>query len=341
MTSYAVSCGGHITLLFSIWKDTRLARSQGSRGAGFNVVDGVEATVRYVGTNAPDTPAQLSQGSGLDVHPSKVEPGLIRLTIESMEGTPIEHSDHFYIDLIEGLRDARLLNPADAFDVEVMLALPTSQGFGMSAAGLVAVALALHAHSKVGREDQYLRIAHRIERLHSGGLGDVLGIAAQGIELRLEPGAPGAGGKAVSFHSSQPIVLVWKRDEARHTAKYIDDPQWQRTISAAGEKAVRTLRLNEWNAQAWSDLMLQSRNFSQASGLLDEPERMDLNGAVLDALRRIGLHTRVYVRLCMLGVSVAVLPRRLEEPLRPEEITLIAETLRSLSFGVRETAISG
>jgi len=341
MASYTVSCGGHITLLFSIWKDARLARSQGSRGAGFNVVDGVEATVRHVGTNAPDTPAELSQGSGLDGRPSTVEPGEVRLNIVSMQGTPIEHSEHFYIDLIEGLRDARLLNPAEAFDIEVVLALPTSQGFGMSAAGLVAVARALHAHSKIGREDQYLRVAHRIERMHSGGLGDVLGIAAQGIELRLEPGAPGAGGRAVGFPSSQPIVLVWKPDEARHTAKYIDDPKWQRTISAAGEKAVRTLRLNECSADAWSDLMLQSRNFSQASGLLEEPERMSLNSAVLDALRGIGLHTRVYVRLCMLGVSVAVLPRRLDEPLQSEEIALIADALRTLEFGVRETKISG
>jgi pantoate kinase len=340
MASYTVSCGGHITLLFSIWKDARLARSQGSRGAGFNVVDGVEVTVTHLGTNAPEQVGQISQGSTLDEHPTGFEDGEISLTVESMGGALIEQDDSFYTDLIQALRDARLLNPADSFDINVKISLPTSQGFGMSAAGLIAVARALHQHSGVGRESQYLRIAHRIERLHSGGLGDVLGIAAGGVELRLEPGAPGAGGKAVSFNTEQRVLLVWKPNEARHTAKYIDDAVWQRTISEAGEKAVRTLRLKNWDAGIWSDLMLQSRNFAQASGLLEEPERMALNTAVMNELRAIQMHTRVYVRLCMLGVSLTVLPRQLEHPLSEEEIQHIAEALRGLNFGVRATSIS-
>jgi hypothetical protein len=42
----------------------------------------------------------------------------------------------------------------------------------------------------------------------------------------------------------------------------------------------------------------------------------------------------------MLGVSLAILPRRLEEPLEDEEIDRIATALRSLNLGVRHTSIS-
>ena len=341
MSVHTVHCGGHITLLFSIWKDARLARFQGSRGAGFNVIDGVEATIRHIGTNEPSQPGVLSEGAGLDELPVEAKDGEIRLEVTSMDGTSITHSTNLYTDLIEGLRGARLLNRAEAFNVEVTLGLPTSQGFGMSAAGLVAVARAFHLHSGIGKDDQYLRIAHRIERLHSGGLGDVLGIAAGGVELRLEAGAPGAGGKAVGFETDQPILLIWKPDESRHTSNYIDDEKWQLLISNAGEMAVQALRLKEWGPEVWPDLMLQARHFAQVSKLLDEEERNELNASVMDELRRLNLHSRVYVRLCMLGVSLAILPRNLSEPLTGEEISVIANALRELQLGVRSTFIQG
>ena len=340
MNAHTVHCGGHITLLFSIWKDARLARFQGSRGAGFNVVDGVEATIKHFDTNEPLEPGLLSQGSELDEPPVQAGDGEIRLSVTSMDGTAIAHSTELYTDLIEALREVRLIDHSESFDVEVTLSLPVSQGFGMSAAGLVAVARAFHLHSGIGKDDQYLRIAHRIERLHSGGLGDVLGIAAGGVELRLEAGAPGVGGKAVGFQTQQPVLLVWKPDESRHTSNYIDDEKWQQSISKAGEKAVRTLRLKPWGPERWPDLMLESRTFAQASDLLEEPERKTLNETVMNELRKLDLQSRVYVRLCMLGVSLAILPRRLEEPLTHEEMERIAVALRSLNLGVRHTSIS-
>lgn len=339
MDPLTVKCGGHITLIFSIWKDARLPRFQGSRGAGFNVIDGVEVTLEHTGTNQASAPRYISQGSSLDEVPKDIEDGVLEVDVTAMDGTKIEHSLSLYTDLFEALRDSRLVKREDSFNLSVVLSLPVSQGFGMSAAGLVAVARAFHAHTKVGRDDQYLRIAHRIERLHSGGLGDVLGIAAGGVELRTEAGAPGSGGQATGFEASQPVLLVWKPDEARHTSNYIDDQQWQLSISAAGEKAVRTLRLNDWGPNAWSDLMLQSRTFAQASKLMEEPARFALNSKVMDQLRALDLHSRVYVRLCMLGVSLAVLPRRLEEPLTDSEVTTISQALQSLGLGVKATTI--
>jgi pantoate kinase len=339
MDPHTVKCGGHITLLFSIWKDARLARFQGSRGAGFNVVDGVEAKLECVGSNQPENPPILSQGSTLDEQPNSVADGAVKIEVTSMDGDSIVHSLTLYTDLIEALRDARLVKRNECFKLSVRLALPISQGFGMSAAGLVAVARAFRAHSGIGRDDQYLRIAHRIERIHSGGLGDVLGIAAGGVELRTEPGAPGAGGQAVGFSTAQPVLLVWTPDEERHTSNYIDDEKWQRSISEAGERAIRTLRLNDWSVNMWADLMLQSRNFAQSSGLLEEPERLALSAAVMEQLRDLGLQSKVYVRLCMLGVSLAILPRRLDVPLTEEDTLKIVKSLKDLQLGVVQTVI--
>ena len=43
--------GGHITSLFTVEKDGRLLRNQGSRGAGFNVEHGVRASVLEIKKN--------------------------------------------------------------------------------------------------------------------------------------------------------------------------------------------------------------------------------------------------------------------------------------------------
>ncbi len=332
-------CGGHITLLFSIWKDAHLARSQGSRGAGINVADGVEATVEYITSNLPETERKLSSGSQLDIPAGPVADGELFIEVLGMDGAELPHSGQIYIDLVEELRIARLLKREDSYKIEVKLELPTSQGFGMSAAGLVAVARAFRTLSKKGTDEQFLRLAHRVERMHGSGLGDVLGISAEGVELRLEPGAPGAGGKVVSFTTHQSLLLVWKPDESRHTSTYIDDEGWQRSISKAGERSVSRLRLKEWNFERWADLMLESRNFAEASGLLNEEVRKDLLSKVQKEILRLDLQARLNVRLCMLGVSVSILPRRLEEPLLEQEMDDIADALRAIGLGVRKTTI--
>jgi hypothetical protein len=45
------------------------------------------------------------------------------------------------------------------------------------------------------------------------------------------------------------------------------------------------------------------------------------------------------VRLCMLGVSLAVLPRRLDEPLTTNEVNTISQALQTLGLGVKATTI--
>ncbi len=332
-------CGGHITLLFSIWKESHLARLQGSRGAGLNLAAGVEASVEYLSTNQPELEVVLSSGSMLDTPAGPTNDGDIQIEVIGNAGLEMLHSKQIYIDLVKELRIARLLKREDSYRIHVKLELPTSQGFGMSAAGLVAVARAFRVLTKKGSEEQYLRLAHRIERMHGSGLGDVLGISAKGVELRLEPGAPGSGGKVVSFATNQPLLIVWQPEESRHTSKYIDDVDWQRSISKAGERSVSRLRLKDWTFERWPDLMLESRNFAKASGLLEEDVRKKLLSRVQKEILRLDLQARVNVRLCMLGVSAVILPRRLDSPLMPDELWKIAEAFRAMGLGVLETKI--
>ena len=58
--------GGHITLLFTVEKDGRLLRNQGSRGAGFNVEHGVRASVLEIKRTNVEEQVGLSAGSSLD-----------------------------------------------------------------------------------------------------------------------------------------------------------------------------------------------------------------------------------------------------------------------------------
>ena len=331
--------GGHITLLFTVEKDGRLLRNQGSRGAGFNVEHGVRATVSQIKNHNNDQEIILSAGSSLD---KKIDSknGQIEVSVFDMHGQEMENSSTIYIDLVEELRHAKLLNNNNSYSITVNLDLPTSQGFGMSAAGLVAVAYAFRELTGKGLAGQYLRLCHRIERMHGSGLGDVLGISAGGVEIRLQAGAPGASGRALGFACPQQILLVWQPSEKRHTSKYIDDAEWQNKITLAGQRAVNNLKSESWGHSQWNEILKQSRIFAQESDLLDEPERKHLLSTVRDIVRELELQTKVSIRLCMLGVSLAILPRELSKPLKKEELELISKQLDSLDIGSKMTKIS-
>ena len=163
-------------------------------------------------------------------------------------------------------------------------------------------------------------MAHRVERTHAGGLGDVVGASGGGVELRLAPGAPGWPGHAVSFEAKGSVLLAWDPLEERHTSTYIDDVEWQRSITRAGEAGVRSLATADWSVDRWSDLLREARTFATASGMLEEPHRVRIHQAVLEAVQRGGWQASMAVRLCMLGSSVVVLPRRLDEGLRQEDL---------------------
>ena len=332
--------GGHITLLFTVEKDGRLLRNQGSRGIGLNIDHGVRASVSEIKSSQIRKKQELSAGSALDGK-IMIEDGLIEVRVEDMFGEEMPDSTGMYYDLVEELRHAKLLDRASSYKIEVKLDLPTSQGFGMSAAGLIAVAYAFRELTGVGLSGQYLRLCHRIERLNGSGLGDVLGISAGGVEIRIQAGAPGASGRALGFACPQQILLAWQPSETRHTSKYIDDPQWQNKITQAGNLAVNNMKNKSWSHDQWGQILTQSQNFAVQSELLEEIERKQLLAKTREIVRDLDLQAKISIRLCMLGISVVILPRKLTNPLKKHELENISKELEQIGIGTKITKISG
>ncbi len=330
MTTTTVQrCGGHITLLFTVDKSSVLMRSQGSKGAGFSIHHGVEVAATMHRTSS--TANVVMSGIKPDEPRVKQEVVPSNISVQTASGRFVERID-LYLDFIQACRDATLLREDEWLTLDISLECPISQGFGMSAAGLVAVGRAVHALTGRGRIMQYLKIAHRIERAHAGGLGDVLGVSVGGVELRLEPGAPGWPGHAVGFEADAPVLLAWDPLEERHTSTYIDDPNWQRSITRAGENGVQSLAAAEWTADQWPNLLHEARLFATGSGMLEEEHRARIHQTVLEAVQKGGWQASMAVRLCMLGSSVAVLPRRLEEGVALEELEALEQLVREQGF---------
>ena len=170
--------GGHVTLIFSIQDDAESLLEQGSRGAGISLDRGVigEAT----GESGNGALSISGDAPGDELH---------RLVLEELTT----------LDSAFGEYDWTLSHEGE---------LPSSQGFGLSAAGAIACGLAIQRALGVDEDlarSRAIHIAHRVERRLSGGLGDVAALHSGGIELRLEPGCPqltdGLGGPGA--------VLAW------------------------------------------------------------------------------------------------------------------------------------
>ena len=333
-----VRVGGHITLLFSIHDDAILPRNQGSRGAGMCLEKGVVATIIPTGQAEPEEQGQEMAGWQRDVIEIKGK-GRTEVNI-SFHGEPFDGQTQMYVDLIDELRNARLLPEDVHYSLMIELELPVSQGFGMSAAGLCATALACFEMTNQGSIDQYFRISHHIERRYRGGLGDVLGLYVGGVELRTIPGSPPSPGHARSFGVQTPVLLIWKPEGSRHTSEYIDHPDWKKTITKAGDEAVNTLSDMKWDETIWSKLLQESQTFATASKMLEEPTRRDLLESVRSVVQSNQLQASIRIRLCMLGTSCVLLPTRLNEPLSEETLNMLASELQQLGFGAEQTSLS-
>ena len=282
-----------------------LSRNQGSKGAGFCLEDGVEVSIKRT-DNETD-----------------------KISVTTIHGSTLDGGLKLYSDLIESFRELFQIN--ERIDVDVRLELPISQGFGMSAAGLLATSLCLGEFFDRGDEGQLARLAHRIERQISGGLGDILGLWAGGCELRTKPGSPPSPGVAQGFSVGCKALLVWDPDGMKHTSGYIDDPSWKKKITLAGEASVSRLMQNSWDIGVWDILLQEADKFALESGLLEEKTRADLLDVVLT-----NATTNMSCHLCMLGTSLIVVPRDLSQDFDTDEL---ASKLRKLGLGVRETTL--
>lgn len=305
MDEVNVQVGGHVTLLFSIHSKPLLSRNQGSRGAGLCLEDGVIASAQVISGDKD------------------------KISVTKMDGNKFPQGEALYADLLNSFRE--VFNVKESIQIDISLELPISQGFGMSAAGLLAASLAMGELFDCGDEGQLARLAHRLERQHSGGLGDILGLWAGGCELRVTPGSPPFPGVAYGFDVGCPALLVWDPDGGKHTSNYIDNLAWKSKITEAGEAAVNRLMQYSWDHNIWETLLEEADNFALESGLLEEKERAKLLNLVLE-----NSDETMSCHLCMLGTSMIVLPKILGSEI---DFGNLSSNLTSLGLGVRETIL--
>jgi pantoate kinase len=151
---------GHVTGFFAPAERGLDPRARGSVGAGLVLDVGVIATARW----APGERRKLSLTADLPL-PLPISGDVAERLVGRASGSLAVHLEH---------------------------ELPIGQGFGMSAAGALATALAVAA--VVGRPtSKAIEVAHLAELFGGGGLGGVAAILGGGLERRIVPGIPPFG----------------------------------------------------------------------------------------------------------------------------------------------------
>lgn len=252
----AAFCPAHVTCFFQpVHADDVM--SAGSRGAGIRLDRGATASVSE--NRSPRT----------DV---------------VMDGVPAE------APVTRRLLEA--MAPDRGFDIVIENGLPPGQGFGMSAAGAIAVALCIGEVCGPGAGDPY-RMAHAAEVLAGGGLGDVAGIMSNADQpVRLRAGMPPTGtvtGTGVGFDELTVAVL----GEGIDTRGLLSDRSRCKDIGEAGAYAVDRYM----EAPSASRLFELSGWFSETTGL---------EGARVSAARASLATHGIPSGMCMLGDSIFI-----------------------------------
>ena len=284
-------CGAHITLLFTIDDSSEDLVYQGSRGAGICLKDGVEAI------------AKGDNGSG-------------EIIVRFKDG---EYDSGMYQDVLSELvEEIPEIGDFD-WELDIIMSLPTSQGFGMSASGAVASSMAIQRAIGIPHEECVRRsflVAHIVERKRSSGLGDTTALSSGGVERRIAAGSPFSGslldngpGVSQGWSVEIPILISWKEKTGRHTSSYIDNEDWRRKICLAGEHAMERIGKGEWKEHRWSELIEESLRFSSDSGLEKDASRSEIIESVKKAIDRSEFSESLSAMLCMLGESVVIVPK--------------------------------
>ena len=305
-------CGAHLTLLFTVEDESDEPECQGSIGSGICLEHGVEAVARG-------------------------EDGGASLTVSFLDG---DYDPSMYEDVLEFLSSDIPEAAELIWELNIRMSLPASQGFGMSASGAIAAAMAFQRAMGIPNEECVRRsflIAHFVERKRSSGLGDTTALAAGGVERRISAGSPFSGellrngpGVAEGWSEGNSVLLCWRKDTGAHTSNYIDDNAWKIKISDAGRSAMDVLGSGNWDKSRWGDLIGAAKAFSRESGLVEDVSRGNLISIVEQEISNCGLEGRASALLCMLGESVVVLQNDLSD--NGEELVVLAERLRSLGM---------
>lgn len=255
---------GHITGIFSPHLEEVDPLARGSTGAGLVLDLGARARV--------------------SVEPVAPGKGELRLTSGGkVVGLPITE---------RALRV--LLSPGHhRVIVEVSHDLPTSQGFGMSAAGTLAAALGVAKALGLPTHDA-VAAAHRAELDLHGGLGGIPAILGGGLEVRRRAGLPPLG--RVERTEGREGIFVASLPETLPSPPLLREPDFLRRVSRAAERLLDELPPPPVPLLS---LLRASEQFTDALGLA--PPRLR---ALIEGCRESGCPTAQ----AMLGNTIFSLP---------------------------------
>jgi pantoate kinase len=183
-------------------------------------------------------------------------------------------------------------------EVRLRHEVPIGQGFGSSAAGALATALAVAAVLDLPRS-RAVEIAHLADLFGGGGLGGVAAVLGGGLEVRVRAGVPPRG-KVVHLAYPAPL-LVGVVGRPVPSPRILGDPKALARIRAAA-RGLPDLAAQPGVERFWDE----SERFTDRAGLASPEVR-----AVVRGLRRRGARAAQ----AMFGNSffAAVPPRRQSE----------------------------
>lgn len=282
-----VKCPGHITGFFEICKNGRDARYTGSRGAGVCIDKGVETDLTVLDNDEVKVDITLN---GEDIAAP---------VTQSVVNQFLEFKKQSYLVLVR-------------HNVEV----PMSAGFGASGAGALSTAYALNKELELNMtRNAIATVAHIAEVENQTGLGDVIAQTYGGVEIRLEPGAPGIG-RVDQIIPDPTLKVVCVNMGKLETKSILSNPTHQERINRAGKKLIAELLQNA----TIENFLRLSKKFMEESELLSS-ELKELLIYVED------LHS-IPASMVMLGESLFTFAERAKSDELKDEIQAYSPELK-------------
>jgi len=232
---------GHITGFFQICDRPTDPLLKGSRGAGVSIGNGVTTKVTL----------KPSQNSSFKIK--------------------INETHTKSAEVSEQIINSFLFRANEDYEVLVdhEVKVPIGSGFGSSGAGALSLALALNEVLNLGLSRiKTAQIAHIAEVKCKTGLGTVIAENFGGVEIRVEPGAPGIG-KIKPILVEDDYAVACLNFGKLSTKKNLSDEKIRRHINETGKKLIDKL-IPHPNL---TDFMAFSRSFAEEVGLISQRVR--------------------------------------------------------------------
>ncbi len=260
---------GHITGFFQICDQSDDPLLKGSRGAGISIVRGVTTKVQV----------------------EKSAKSSAKITMDN-DVTNSAMVSEYVIDSF-----ASLAGGSYKIVVKHDVTVPIGHGFGSSGAGALSLALALNEVFNLNLSRlEAAQIAHVAEVECKTGLGTVTAETAGGLEIRVEPGAPGVG-QIKSIPINENCVVACLSFGPLSTKNILTNKSFRKRINEFGGDLVDELAKHPTTR----NFIEFSRRFAENVGLISKRLR-----AVLQETDSAGLTCSI----AMLGETVFSIVRQ-------------------------------